>query len=51
MLALAGIAFPDFFRSRTADLGTYLGIFNGDRLVAMAGERLQLPGPRPANSG
>ncbi|MDB6087087.1 MAG: family N-acetyltransferase [Gammaproteobacteria bacterium] len=44
MLALARIAFPDFFRERTAELGLYLGIFEGENLVAMAGERLALEG-------
>jgi ribosomal protein S18 acetylase RimI-like enzyme len=44
MLALMRIAFPDFFRERTAELGEYLGIFDGGNLVAMAGERLALDG-------
>jgi GNAT superfamily N-acetyltransferase len=44
MLALARIAFPDFFRERTADLGLYLGIFEGADLVAMAGERMAFEG-------
>jgi ribosomal protein S18 acetylase RimI-like enzyme len=44
MLALARIAFPDFFRERTADLGLYLGIFEGAVLVAMAGERMAFDG-------
>jgi hypothetical protein len=44
MLALTRTAFPDYFRERTAELGTYLGIFAGDDLVAMAGERMALDG-------
>ncbi len=44
MRELTRIAFPDFFRERTAELGLYLGIYEGGRLVAMAGERLALPG-------
>jgi GNAT superfamily N-acetyltransferase len=44
MHELTRIAFPDFFRERTAELGLYLGIFEGERLIAMAGERLALPG-------
>jgi len=44
MVALMQIAFPDFFRERTAELGEYLGIFDGADLVAMAGERLALDG-------
>jgi len=46
MLALARLAFPDFFRERTAELGTYLGIFEDGRLAAMAGERMALDGLR-----
>jgi ribosomal protein S18 acetylase RimI-like enzyme len=44
MRVLTQIAFPDFFRERTAELGLYLGIYAGAELVAMAGERLALPG-------
>jgi ribosomal protein S18 acetylase RimI-like enzyme len=44
MLALVGEARPGPFRERTHELGRYVGIRDGDRLVAMAGERLRLPG-------
>lgn len=44
MRELTQIAFPDFFRERTADLGVYLGIYDGAKLIAMAGERLALSG-------
>jgi len=44
MQELTQIAFPDFFRARTAELGLYLGVFSGGKLVAMAGERLALDG-------
>ena len=44
MRELTQIAFPDFFRERTPELGLYLGVYEGGRLVAMAGERLALPG-------
>jgi GNAT superfamily N-acetyltransferase len=44
MRELTQIAFPDFFRERTAELGLYLGIYEGPRLIAMAGERLALTG-------
>jgi GNAT superfamily N-acetyltransferase len=44
MRELTRIAFPDFFRERTHELGLYLGIYDGARLVAMAGERLALQG-------
>jgi ribosomal protein S18 acetylase RimI-like enzyme len=39
MLALVELAKPGPFRSRTIELGTYLGIRERGRLVAMAGER------------
>jgi ribosomal protein S18 acetylase RimI-like enzyme len=35
---------PGPFLARTVELGTYLGIRHEGRLVAMAGERLRLPG-------
>lgn len=44
MRDLAQTAFPDFFRERTAELGLYLGVYEGERLIAMAGERLALEG-------
>jgi ribosomal protein S18 acetylase RimI-like enzyme len=44
MLALTGLTKPGPFGRRTHELGTYLGIRDGNRLVAMAGERLRLPG-------
>lgn len=44
MLALARETNPGPFLNRTVELGDYLGIRRGDRLVAMAGERLHLEG-------
>ncbi|MDT7839890.1 GNAT family N-acetyltransferase [Streptomyces justiciae] len=44
MLALVTRAEPGPFWPRTHELGTYLGIRDGGRLVAMAGERLRPPG-------
>lgn len=44
MLELVDIARPGPFAPRTIELGGYHGVFDGDRLVAMAGERLHLPG-------
>ena len=38
---LAALTRPGPFGSRTIELGEYLGIFEGERLVAMAGERMQ----------
>jgi ribosomal protein S18 acetylase RimI-like enzyme len=43
MLALAHLTEPGPFRERTHELGAFFGIFEGDRLVAMAGQRLHLP--------
>jgi len=44
MLELTGLTRPGPFFSRTIELGHYLGVFDGPRLVAMAGERMRLPG-------
>jgi len=44
MLELAARAGFDAFPERALDLGTYLGVRRGGRLVAMAGERARPPG-------
>jgi ribosomal protein S18 acetylase RimI-like enzyme len=44
MRELTQIAFPDFFRERTPELGLYLGVYDGAQLIAMAGERMALTG-------
>lgn len=44
MADLVEISKPGPFGSRTPRLGQYLGVRDGDRLVAMAGERMRLPG-------
>lgn len=44
MLDLARRTQPGPFRARTPALGTYLGVCEQGRLVAMAGERLRPPG-------
>jgi ribosomal protein S18 acetylase RimI-like enzyme len=44
MVALTDLAFPGFFRARTHEMGTYYGIRTHGELVAMAGERLAVPG-------
>ena len=44
MAALVELTKPGPFSARTIEMGTYLGIREGGRLAAMAGERLQLPG-------
>jgi predicted GNAT family acetyltransferase len=44
MMELVAIAEPGPFGPRTIELGRYLGVRHAGRLVAMAGERLRLPG-------
>lgn len=44
MAELVETAKPGPFGSRTPRLGRYLGVWDGDRLLAMAGERMRLPG-------
>jgi len=42
MQELTALVFPGYFRARTGILGKYLGIHEAGRLVAMAGERMDL---------
>jgi ribosomal protein S18 acetylase RimI-like enzyme len=44
MMDLVAVAKPGPFGRRTPALGRYLGVRDGDGLVAMAGERMHLPG-------
>jgi ribosomal protein S18 acetylase RimI-like enzyme len=44
MIELAELTKPGPFASRTHELGTYVGIRSEGKLVAMAGERLKVPG-------
>jgi ribosomal protein S18 acetylase RimI-like enzyme len=44
MLELTKLTNPGPFDSRTIDFGHYFGIFEGDSLAAMAGQRLHVPG-------
>jgi ribosomal protein S18 acetylase RimI-like enzyme len=44
MLELTALTQPGPFGSRTHELGTYLGIRCDGKLIAMAGERLKVPG-------
>jgi predicted GNAT family acetyltransferase len=44
MLALTELTRPGPFLKRTIEMGAYLGIRRDGRLVAMAGERLHVPG-------
>jgi ribosomal protein S18 acetylase RimI-like enzyme len=50
MVALKEIAFPGFFGPRTPEMGRYRGIYVNGELVAMAGERLTLPGYREVSA-
>lgn len=42
MMELASLTKPGPFGPRTIDFGNYFGIFNGEKLVAMAGQRLHV---------
>jgi predicted GNAT family acetyltransferase len=44
MIALATLTRPGPFRAKTHTLGRFVGIRDNGRLVAMAGERMQMPG-------
>ncbi len=44
MVELAALTRPGPFGTRTLEMGTYLGIRREEKLVAMAGERLKVPG-------
>jgi ribosomal protein S18 acetylase RimI-like enzyme len=44
MVELATLTEPGPFRNRTHELGAFFGIFESDRLVAMAGQRMRVPG-------
>ena len=44
MLELVSLTQPGPFEERTPELGLYLGIRQGGRLIAMAGERMRVPG-------
>ena len=44
MLELVAATQPGPFRPRTVELGGYIGVREGGRLVAMAGERMRCPG-------
>lgn len=44
MLELAALTKPGPFGTRTYELGNYIGIWREGKLVAMAGQRMQVPG-------
>jgi predicted GNAT family acetyltransferase len=50
MVALAELTEPGPFRERTIEYGGYVGIKDGGRLVAMAGQRLALTGFREVSA-
>lgn len=50
MVALVAVATPGPFTERTIELGTYVGVFEGDHLVAMAGQRFAAGGAREVSA-
>jgi GNAT superfamily N-acetyltransferase len=40
VLSLTALVYPHYFRPRTMEMGRYFGIYEGDRLAAMIGERM-----------
>lgn len=44
MVELATLTEPGPFRERTHELGSFYGVFERDRLLAMAGQRMRVPG-------
>ena len=44
MVELASLTEPGPFRERTIELGCYYGVVEGERLLAMAGQRMRVPG-------
>ena len=45
-MQLAALTRPGPFGPRTLEMGDYFGVFEGERLLAMAGERMHAPGLR-----
>jgi ribosomal protein S18 acetylase RimI-like enzyme len=44
LLGLVKIVYPEYFKSKTADLGNYYGIFKDNKLVTITGERMKMEG-------
>ena len=40
VLALTALVYPHYFRARTMEMGRYFGIYDGEQLAAIIGERL-----------
>lgn len=44
LMELTALVYPHYFRPRTPDMGRYIGIYDGSKLAAMAGERMGFDG-------
>jgi len=44
VLDLTSRVYPHYFRPRTVDMGRYFGIYDGDKLAAITGERMRFDG-------
>ena len=42
LMDLVNVAFPDYFKKKTAELGQYYGIYKDGQLVSITGERLHM---------
>jgi GNAT superfamily N-acetyltransferase len=42
LLGLVKIVYPEYFKKKTYSLGNYYGIYKGNQLVAVTGERMQM---------
>jgi len=42
LLKLVNLVQPGYFKNKTADLGSYYGIYKNDQLVAVTGERMKM---------
>ncbi|MDY0021900.1 GNAT family N-acetyltransferase [Arenimonas caeni] len=50
LLELVALVYPHYFRPRAMAMGRYFGMFHGDQLVAIAGERMGPPGHREVSA-
>jgi ribosomal protein S18 acetylase RimI-like enzyme len=44
LMGLVKIVYPEYFKEKTADIGSYYGIYKNNQLVAMTGERMKMDG-------
>ncbi|SDG24963.1 GNAT family N-acetyltransferase [Epilithonimonas hungarica] len=44
LFKLVNLVQPGYFRNKTADLGSYYGIYKSHQLIAVAGERMKMDG-------